>query len=94
MANPRTAINWAEYPEPWRTIGPHFNRQCHAITAGTPSTPGSRLKNFRRAIGYTQVELGEFLNVSPWVVSRWEDGDRLPEEVTKKLKRRWPGVPL
>ena len=40
---------------------------------------GTYLKEKRISKGYTQKELSEILNVSPQAVSRWENGDNLPD---------------
>ncbi len=100
----RTAINWAEYPEPWRTIGPHFNRDCRAIVSGHPpisakplrrSDHGAALKQFRISIGYAVTDLAEIIDVHPSTVRAWENGqNRIPEAVIAKIKRKWPGAPL
>jgi len=40
---------------------------------------GEKLKNHRKAIGLTQEEVAEKIGVSPQAVSKWENGDCLPD---------------
>jgi len=40
---------------------------------------GSRIQKFRKAQGMSQEEFGSILNVSRQAISKWENGDSLPD---------------
>ena len=48
---------------------------------------GRYIQQLRKAAGMTQKELAEKLNVSFQAVSKWENGDSLPDTVLYKAHR-------
>ena len=55
---------------------------------------GAKILALRKARGYTQADLGAYLNISYQAVSKWERGESFPDFITMSRIAQFFNVPI
>jgi DNA-binding XRE family transcriptional regulator len=76
-------VDWTQYAEPWRSIGPEFAEECWAICAGNTMsrspTLGERLRAVRTCRRMTQKAVAAVVGCSMFHLGRIERGQWSPK---------------
>jgi hypothetical protein len=88
----KTAFNWAEQPEPWRSIGEEFTQECRAIVGGVPfvlaaSRQEYPLRAARCAKGISASELARRIGCGASQIWRIEAGQVKRSPLIAKIRK-------
>ena len=61
---------------------------------GNNETIGAKIARLRKSNGYTQADVGAYLNISSQAVSKWERGESCPDFSTMSRLAQYFGVPI